>query len=339
MKKLTLITILLMIFATLMFAQENQTKAVVAIAGFDVKGVSEDEANVLFEVFISEFAGLGKCKVVDRSSVDKIKEQHQFQNSDWSNSEKVAKLGNALNANMVITGQLMLFKDTLVGTFRMLDVNSMEIVATATERVKDTNEFFMKLNDIAKKLVKSIASNDSDKDYQIGDIGPGGGYIFYVSEVAFPVHQYQPDGSTKMCKYLEVSPLELGQYTWCSCRDKSWCNVSTSDGLGAGVVNTLNILTTKHRNGISISNCAAYACLKYYTGTTEQGDWYLPSKMELDLLYRNLRDKIINTGSSGYHWSSSECYNDGAWGQRFSDGYQGNLYKSNTYSVRAIRAF
>lgn len=338
MKKLTLITILLINFATLMVAQENQTKAVVAIAGFDVKGVSEDEANVLFEVFISEFAGLGKCKVVDRSSVDKIKEQHQFQNSDWSNSEKVAKLGNALNANMVITGQLMSFKDTLVGTFRMLDVNSMEIVATATERVKDTNEFFMKLGDIAKKLVKSIASNDSDKDYQIGDIGPGGGYIFYVSEVAFPVHQ--PDGSSKMCKYLEVSPLELGQYTWCSCISGNWCSVSTSDGLGAGVVNTANILKAKHRSGISISNCAAYACSKYYTGTTKQGDWYLPSKMELDLLYRNLRDKIINTGSSRYHWSSSQA-NDNyrAWYQISSDGGQHDGYKGYTRSVRAIRAF
>ena len=231
----------------------------------------------------------------------------------------------------------MLFKDTLVGTFRMLDVNSMEIVATATERVKDTNEFFMKLGDIAKKLVKSIASNDSDKDYQIGDIGPGGGYIFYISEVAFPVHQ--PDGSSKMCKYLEVSPLELGQYTWCSCGGKSWCNVSTSDGLGAGVVNTSNILKTKHRNDISISNCAAYACLKYYTGTTKQGEWYLPSKMELDLLYRNLRDKIINTGSSGYHWSSSQSNSYYAWGQRFSDGVQYNYGKNLTHSVRAIRLF
>ena len=338
MKKLTLITILLMIFATLMFAQENQTKVVVAIAGFDVKGVSEDEANVLFEVFISEFAGLGKCKVVDRSSVDKIKEQHQFQNSDWSNSEKVAKLGNALNANMVITGQLMSFKDTLVGTFRMLDVNSMEIVATATERVKDTNEFFMKLNDIAKKLVKSIATNDSDKDYQIGDIGPGGGYIFYVSEVPFTVRQ--PDGSLKLCKYLEVSSLELGQYTWCSCGAFTGCygNVDTSDGLGAGFVNTSNILKAKHINYISISNCAAYACSKYYTETTKQGEWYLPSKEELYLLYRWLNDKIIFTNGSE-HWSSSQDNNGYAWYQRFSDGYQDNYFKNNTYSVRAIRAF
>lgn len=120
----------------------------------------------------------------------------------------------------------------------------------------------------------------------------------------------------------------------------NWCSVSTSDGLGAGVVNTANILKAKHRSGISISNCAAYACSKYYTGTTKQGDWYLPSKMELDLLYRNLRDKIINTGSSGYHWSSSQA-NDNyrAWYQIFSDGGQNDGYKGYTRSVRAIRAF
>lgn len=120
----------------------------------------------------------------------------------------------------------------------------------------------------------------------------------------------------------------------------SWCRVSTSDGLGAGVVNTANILKTKHKKGISISNCAAYACSKYYTGTTKQGDWYLPSKMELDLLYRNLRDKIINTGSSGYHWSSSQNDSEYAWPKIFSgDFHYGSYYKSSTNSVRAIRAF
>ena len=180
MKKLTLITILLINFATLMFAQENQTKAVVAIAGFDVKGVSEDEANVLFEVFISEFAGLGKCKVVDRSSVDKIKAQHNFQNSDWSNSDKVAQLGNALNASLVITGQLMDFKGSLVATFRMLDVNTMEIVATATERTNGTDQLFEKLGDMATKLAKNLNGSSSSvkTSYNIGDEGPGGGIIF-----------------------------------------------------------------------------------------------------------------------------------------------------------------
>ena len=83
----------------------------------------------------------------------------------------------------------------------------------------------------------------------------------------------------------------------------------------------------------------AYACSKYYTQTSKQGEWYLPSKIELDLLYRNLKDKIIATGSAGWHWSSSQYNNYYAWYQRSSDGYQSNYDKNRTGSVRAVRAF
>ena len=74
-KKLTVILLVLLVVATAVFAQEKPT---VVIVPFDTVGVDETEADVLFEVFTSEFAGLGKTRVVDRSSVDKIKAQHQF---------------------------------------------------------------------------------------------------------------------------------------------------------------------------------------------------------------------------------------------------------------------
>lgn len=339
LKKRLIFTILMFVL-NILAAQE--TKTVVAIAGFNVKNVPQDEVDVIFEVFVSEFAGLGKCKVVDRTNVDAIIEQYKFQESDWSNTDKVAQLGNALNANMVITGQLMAFKGSLVATFRMMNVNSMEIVATSTERVSGTDDLFGKLNEMAKKLAKSINSNGA-KTYEIGDVGPGGGIVFYVSEVAFPVHQ--PNGGTKMCNYLEVSQLEVGRISWCN---HERCNVSTSDGLGAGLINTRNIISV--HNSATTTNCAAYACSKYYTQTSKQGEWYLPSKIELDLLYRNLKDKIIATGSDGYHWSSSQGSGEHSWLQRFSDGDlrygYGNSHSSSwgylknyTFSVRAVRAF
>lgn len=335
-KKLTLILAILMFVVNILAAQD--TKFVVAIAGFDVKNVPQDEADVIFEVFVSEFAGLGKCKVVDRTNVDAIIEQYKFQESDWSNTDKVAQIGNALNANMVITGQLMAFKGSLVATFRMMNVNSMEIVATSTERVSGTDDLFGKLNSMAKKLAKSINSGGA-KIYNIGDVGPGGGIVFFVSEVAFPVHQ--PNGGTKMCNYLEVSQLDVGKTKWCWHWD---CSVSLSDGLGAGLINTRNIVS-KH-SFAKTENCAAYACSKYYTQTTKQGEWYLPSKIELDLLYRNLRDEVISTSPStnGNHtyWSSSRGHNGYAFHgyyQRFSDGYQNYCSMDSTLSVRAIRAF
>jgi hypothetical protein len=72
--------------------------------------------------------------------------------------------------------------------------------------------------------------------------------------------------------------------------------------------------------------------------------WRLPTKTELNLMYFYLKKNGLGGFSDGYYWSSSESDSTNAWGQRFSDGYQYNglnyfYTKTDTYSVRAVRAF
>ena len=371
LKRITLILITLLLAVSFMTAQEINGKPTVVTLPFDAKSVEQSEAEVLLEVLTNEIAGTGKVTVVDRSKIDKIKKEHEFQNSDWSNNEKVAKLGNVLNANAVITGQLMLFKKDIVATFRMLDVNTMEIVSSATTRVKDTSEFFDKIPEIAKTLmgeIKSISMSSNittsktktssvstnistpktkstttyGKTYNIGDDGPGGGIIFYHSKAGFDV--YEPDGSVKKCHYLEVSKFDLGEISWCTQEysNTSCCNIaSTLTAVGTGRINTFKIINTHKGETITKENCAAYACHSYSTATTKAGDWFLPSKDELNLLYKKLGKRVLlsNTTNDNWYWSSSQGNIDLAWGQSFSDGDQYNFNKYYTYSVRAVRAF
>ena len=365
MRKLTLILAVLLCVANILTAQETKGKPTIVVIPFDAKNIEQNDANVLFEVFTNEIAGTGKFKVVDRTKVDFIKKQHEFQNSDWSNDEKVAKLGNALNANIVVTGQLMPFKDKIVVSFRMLDVNTMEIVTSATARVSDTSEFFDKIPEIVKKLtgeIKSISmssnittsktesssvstnvsTSKNTTTYNIGDDGPGGGIIFYHSEAGFDV--YEPDGSVKKCHYLEVSKFDLGKISWCSRKyGADYCNITTTlTKLGSGKINTFKIIKSYHSGGtLTKENCAALACHSYSTATTKAGDWFLPSKDELNLLYQNLGKRVLlsNTTNDNWYWSSSQYLNNRAWYQSFSDGYQGDTDKDYTHSVRAVRAF
>ena len=69
-------------------------------------------------------------------------------------------------------------------------------------------------------------------------------------------------------------------------------------------------------------------------------DWWLPTKEELDLVYRNLRKPGIITGDETF-WSSSQgnypYYT--FWAQRFGDGGQGILGGYEEFAVRAIRSF
>jgi hypothetical protein len=68
-------------------------------------------------------------------------------------------------------------------------------------------------------------------------------------------------------------------------------------------------------------------------------DWYLPSRGELELIYRNLqRSNIINLGTQ-FYWSSVQSGSSHAWAQSFSTGSLFNQSKSSTHSVRAVRAF
>jgi hypothetical protein len=93
---------------------------------------------------------------------------------------------------------------------------------------------------------------------------------------------------------------------------------------------------------------AAAVCNEYSVtidGVT-YGDWYLPSKHELNLLF--LQRTIVGNfpNVSGSYWSSTEYFRSDlvgshqlAWYQNFVTGAQAYLNKKNTWSVRAIRAF
>lgn len=335
--RITILSLMLAaLFCSAVTAQEQEPqKMVAAVVPFDSSGVPQEEVDVLDRMFLSEFARTGKCTVVDRNSFDKIRAQQKFQLSDWSNNDKVAKLGKALNANVVVTGQVMRFRSQVMFVTQILDVNTTEIISSADEQVNDVAVLFGKFGAMCRTLMSKLPEPPvMIGKYKLGDKGPGGGYVFYYLEEGFPV---TVDGKKEIFHYLECSPMELGNICWCSC-SSPYCNIATIDGVGAGKDNTARIISASHPGGkVTASNCAAYACNEYFTGTTKAGEWYLPSKIELDLIYVNL----VKTGiikSDVWHWSSSQFNNTYAWLQRFSDGYQ-DAHKSYNSCVRAVRAF
>jgi len=113
---------------------------------------------------------------------------------------------------------------------------------------------------------------------------------------------------------------------------------TTGDGLYAGSMNTAMIVATQMSDN-QTGNFAAKVCADYSVtvGGVIYGDWYLPSKYELNLLY--LQKAVVGGFASAYYWSSSENNNEFAWLQFFDDGSQYNGNKGLAYYVRAVRAF
>ena len=113
---------------------------------------------------------------------------------------------------------------------------------------------------------------------------------------------------------------------------------TSGDGLNAGAMNTAIIIAIQmadDQNG----NFAAKVCADYsvLVGGVTYGDWYLPSKYELNLLY--LQKNVVEGFAIDYYWSSTESNSGYAYVQNFNYGTQNINVKNYPFHVRAVRAF
>jgi hypothetical protein len=100
--------------------------------------------------------------------------------------------------------------------------------------------------------------------------------------------------------------------------------------IGAGTQNTVDI-----ELGCTTPNTAADICANLTLGG--YSDWFLPSKDELNEMYLN--KATIGGFTNVRYWSSFENGPGGANNQHFGSGNQNGSAKTNTFHVRAIRAF
>ena len=174
---------------TAVTAQEQKT---IAVATFDITGnaVTQDEADAITELFITELVSTGKVSVVDRANFDKIVKEMKFQASDWSDSAKTTALGNAANAQLISRGQIIKLGSKLYLSSSIIDVKNAKVLSSALEQFNSLDDVFGLLGNFAKNTIAGLS-------LKIGDIGPGGGIVFYV------------EGN----KSYEVSEM-LGVATW-----------------------------------------------------------------------------------------------------------------------------
>jgi len=298
----------------------------------------------------------GKLVVVDRANLDKVRAEQGFQLSGEVDDESAKSIGKLLGAGAIVTGSLADLGDVYSLTLKAINIETATVaVSYLADLAKSTRvETLLASGGGAAAGSQVVASTSParmsaaaptravqeppppaqaappdpavpvsavpTKEYKIGDTGPAGGIVFYDKGNNF-------DG----WRYLEVAPANLGNAQWQSApKDVK----ETKDTIGSGKQNT---------QLIGDDSRAALLCQQYSLGGFR--DWFLPSKAELDLMYINLKMKDLGNFSDGWYWSSSDYTPDGwdgAWSQRFSDGFQegaGVHNKTKIYSVRAVRQF
>jgi hypothetical protein len=109
------------------------------------------------------------------------------------------------------------------------------------------------------------------------------------------------------------------------------------DGINAGKNNTELIIGKIGAGAYAADTCASYKN-GFNTGYPDIfGDWYLPSSVELDTLYS--KRTTVGGFTTGTYWSSTESSTANAMCKNFSSAANSSQPKTNTYYVRAIRAF
>jgi tetratricopeptide (TPR) repeat protein len=188
---------------------------------------------------------------------------------------------------------------------------------------KQRNITILPLTDYHKRFADIATAKISAGILRVGDRGPTGGFIFYDKGRV-------SDG----WRYLEAAPF-VTEFT------AEWGSVDgsgTVTEVGSGRRNTQIIIG--RLSTLGVNGKAAQLCVSLNFGG--KTDWFLPSKDELDLMYKNLEKNGVGGFSGGAYWSSSEGINNSAWYQTFSSGVQTGSYTLNkmmTHSARAVRAF
>jgi hypothetical protein len=227
-----------------------------------------------------------------------------------ANTAKVGYTEAAVSANTDVAANT-----AKVGYSEAL-VSANTDVAANTAKVGYTEALVSANTDVAANTAKVGVTT-----HAIGD-SFGGGIVFFVYDGGqHGLIAATADQSTRMRWYG-------GSYTNIRAR---------ADGIGAGLKNTAIIIA--NQGPVDGNAFAATVCNEYSVtvdGVT-YGDWYLPSKHELNLLY--IERAAVGGFTTNYYWSSTEYGTLDAWLQIFNGGYQFYDNKSSTDGVRAVRAF
>jgi hypothetical protein len=198
---------------------------------------------------------------------------------------------------------------------------------TQSKGAGELDAWVIKLDELFIPEETSKEEDTLKATYTLHDTGPAGGIIFYDKG------SYS-DG----WRYLEAAPVST------ECKGKEWSKYDTLIGgtetsIGTGQSNTAKIVKWLNSSYDSYYGRDRAAQLCYYLTEGGYRDWFLPSKDELNLMYKNLKVNGVGDFADSGYWSSSEYATYGAWYQVFDDGNQDYARKDNVKRVRAVRAF
>jgi len=206
--KKIIIYVILSVTASVAFGQANVPAIVVSTFSTRGQAVTADDAESITELFIAELAKQSGVRVVDRTSIERVVAEMKFQTSDWSDPQKTARLGSALNAEILVRGQLNQLGQQISFAITALDIKTLEVVSSTTKTFNAKNIFTTEdgalLGDVSryssKKVIFEIAESIADpiKD----KMGPNYFIGKWQTDDGNCILEFRADGTVRVERYI-----------------------------------------------------------------------------------------------------------------------------------------
>jgi len=301
---------------------ENELSKGTQVAILDFKSDNENLSLYIIEEIYDKLINLGNLVIMERSRINTIAIEVGYQYSGFVDDNEIRRIGIQLGADYVVTGEIIFSGEAYRLRVFAIDIEKGRRVASSSLNINRNDRQINHLLTIRQSTPNNISQPLVEKIYEIGDIGPAGGIIFY--DKGFISERW---------RYLEASPVDLQKAKW------GFFGIGiggTEKRIGSGKRNTeiiMGALNQWGENEIAAQFCRLFTLNGY-------SDWFMPSNDELIEIYENLKLNGLGNFGDELYWSSSQNDANSAWGQ-FFNGYQDYhaIDKNGIGSVRAIRAF
>jgi len=300
------------------------------VAVISVASPSAQFSKYVLTSFESVLVNNGKLSVVDRSNLDKVRAEQGFQMSGEVSDESAKSIGKMLGAGAIVTGSFTSIGNIHSLTLKAINIETARVTASYMADIANDERVKALLASGGSSggssrvtYAKGSASTASEvPDYNIGDVGPAGGLIFF-----------NKGNNVGGWRYLEAAPentesvLAFGDI---------FVNATFSRKVGDGKENSDKYIARINERGGGV-NTAVWYCDEL--SINNFNDWYLPALDELLYMYNNLYLSGNGGLKNARYWSSTYKSSTGNQYVDFSNGEEHSGMRSKKLQVRAVRRF
>jgi len=136
-----------------LFSDIPQGKINLAVSELSAKGVSSMDASVVSDFLREELVNTKVYRVVERSNMELILNEHKFQMSGCTSEECAVQLGQLLNVQKVITGSVSTLGKKYYISIRLIDVEKGEILLADSAETDSLEGLRPACQELANRIV------------------------------------------------------------------------------------------------------------------------------------------------------------------------------------------